>query len=112
MNDFIFTLLVLGCSHNLDVCREVKTEPVVFQTMAACESSVEPAARSVENFPMAVVQCLPVEVSAADNLAQADWYFAADGSLQLSIPAGASTLANFEAEPSVEIEIAESNDNG
>lgn len=101
MNDFIFTLLVLGCSHDLNVCREVAAEPMIFQTEQLCEDHTISASREVDDFPIAITQCIAVNQSQVAEIADAKWYFSADGSLHLSIPASDANLADLSAEPAV-----------
>ncbi|MGB7433620.1 MAG: hypothetical protein WA921_14235 [Ahrensia sp.] len=96
MNEFIYALLVLGCSHNLDVCREATAQPMIFETSQACEASVQTAYLSVDDFPMAVAQCIPLEASSFNVNSETEWFFAADGSLQLQVLPETTEVATLD----------------
>lgn len=81
MEPIVFAMFLMGCGHNLDVCRPVEAPDSRFETRAACEEAITGASRRVDGFPTAVGAC--VELDPARSAGQPDylWYFAADGRL-------------------------------
>ncbi|WP_306117524.1 MULTISPECIES: hypothetical protein [unclassified Roseitalea] len=81
MEQMVFAIFMMGCGHNLDVCRPIDNPEPVFESRASCERELERTARQVTGFPTAIGSCIEVEERRADADLEFDWFFAADGRL-------------------------------
>ncbi|MEQ8295969.1 MAG: hypothetical protein RIB53_02500 [Roseitalea porphyridii] len=81
MEPIVFAMFIMGCGHNLDVCRPVDTSTQQFETRAACEEAIPAAARDVTGFPTAIGACVGLSATQASARPDYLWYFAADGRL-------------------------------
>lgn len=86
MNETLFALLVMGCSHSLDVCRETPGDMAVFESRIECKEELNFAVRTIADFPLGIGKCVEIEPQNRSNLSSAQWYFAVDGTLHLRVP--------------------------
>lgn len=86
MSDTVFALIILGCSQNLDVCRDTPAGVTVHESRAQCEAHMADATQAAANFPVALGRCITMNATDTAMIDNASWFFAADGSLHLSLP--------------------------
>lgn len=86
-------LLLVGCSDDMLVCRELPAPVPVYETVAECESGLDSSMTSFSDaFPQIVGQCINVDPALEESNAELVWSIAADGTF----------LASFE-EPVVQV---------
>ncbi|WP_375566877.1 hypothetical protein [Oceaniradius stylonematis] len=81
MENAVFALFMMGCGHQLDVCRPVDTHAELFEDRTTCEAGLESAARNVDTHPIAVGKCVAVDPASATADMRFKWFFAANGEL-------------------------------
>ncbi len=86
-------LLLVGCSDDMLVCRELQVPRPVYETAAECEAGLDAQMiRFSSNFPQLVGQCVNIDPALEETDAELVWRIAADGTF----------LASFE-EPLVQV---------
>jgi hypothetical protein len=81
MEPIIAVMLMLGCDDAMMVCRET-TEPVrQYATVENCEADIEFRVREIDNFPVAVAECLKVPGLRDGQSVAIDWRIDRTGGL-------------------------------
>lgn len=84
-------LLLVGCSDNLDQCREVPAPAPIFETAQECDAVMERAMRDlVGKYPQILARCVNVDPSAEYGDASLVWDVSPAGDLTASLEAGPS----------------------
>ncbi|MBO6638137.1 MAG: hypothetical protein JJ920_13305 [Roseitalea sp.] len=90
MENAVFALFLMGCGHNLDVCRPQASPVDFYQTEAACHADFEEIARRVQDYPTTVGTCVPLVQTALESDLTFSWFFAANGELVVEPMLGGS----------------------
>ena len=86
-------LLLIGCSDDMLVCREMPVPTPVYETIEECESEIEASMISAsDRFPQILGQCISIDPALEETDAELVWSIAADGTF----------LASFE-QPTVQV---------
>lgn len=86
-------LLLIGCSDDMLVCRELPAPTPVYETVEECEAGIEASMISLsDRFPQVLGQCINVDPILEESDAELVWSIAADGTF----------LASFE-EPVIQV---------
>ena len=86
-------LLLVGCSDDMLMCRELQAPVPVYETVAECEAGLETQMiRFSSSYPQIVGQCVNDDPALEESDAELVWSIAADGTF----------LASFE-EPVVQV---------
>lgn len=91
MTSTIAIMLLLGCTPDLQLCREVNLPPVTYLTASACETDIEGTTRSIKGFPVVIGKCVPVEGFQPAGTVKVNWYF--DRARQLTVRAATASPA-------------------
>ena len=90
-------LLIVGCSGNLDHCKEIPAPgPVIYETMEDCAADL-PQARDDRSKLSARMfsQCVYVDPAMEEEDAELVWDITPDGRLKASVIAGGATVASI-----------------
>lgn len=86
-------LLLVGCTDDMLVCRELPAPAPVYESIEECENQIEASMISFSNrFPQVLGQCFDVDPALEETDAELVWSIAADGTF----------LASFE-QPEIQI---------
>lgn len=67
MEQAVFALILMGCSHNLDVCEPVEQSFTAYKTEIACDDAVSRKIRLIDDFPMAIAECRKVDAQILES---------------------------------------------
>lgn len=81
MEPIVAVMLVLGCDHSMMVCRQAPEPIIEYTSVETCEADKEMRARMIDDYPVAVVDCVKVPGIAPDQKVAIDWRFDAVGNL-------------------------------
>lgn len=91
-------LLIVGCSGNLEQCRELPAPVAAFETMAACAVERGVAVRSLTatagDKTRIFSRCLSVDPALEDDYDTIAWSVGADGVFKASVEIGSFTVAS------------------
>lgn len=94
-------LLIVGCSGNLDACKEIPAPgPVLYETMEECAADLPQArddTRSVA--PRVLSQCVYVDPAMEEEDAELVWDVTPDGRLKAAVVANGATVAAVSPDP-------------
>ena len=75
-------LLVLGCSDDLSVCKELPAPTPIFETAQECDAILPSTMKSfVGKYPQIMAQCVAVDPANEDQDAELVWDIRPDGTL-------------------------------
>ncbi len=78
-------LLLVGCSDDMLVCRELPAQVPVYETAAECEASLETSMiRFSASYPQIVGQCVDVDPALEESDAELVWSISANGTFMAS----------------------------
>lgn len=80
MEPIVAVMLILGCDHSMMVCRQAD-QPVHYASVESCEADKDLRVRFVDNYPMAVAECIEVPELGSDRKVVIDWRVDAAGGL-------------------------------
>lgn len=79
-------LLLIGCSDDMLVCRELPAPAPAYETVEECEQQIEASMISfTDRFPQVLGQCVQVDPALEGTDAELVWSIAADGTFLASI---------------------------
>ena len=81
MEPIIAVMLMLGCDDAMMVCRQSREEIRQYTSVEACRSDIELRVREVDNYPMAVADCIEVPETAPGTKISIDWRIDRTGGL-------------------------------
>lgn len=85
MTETLFALFMLGCSHQLDVCRPIGVPLVRYETDAECQMAMDEMMRIDAGFPVTVGKCVQADVASFERDMVFAWHFEADGRLDVNL---------------------------
>lgn len=75
-------MLLLGCSHDAQVCEALEVYEPYYETVAKCEESVSAQQHLAgEGYPITIAKCLSVDGLPAKDAVKIDWHFNREGVL-------------------------------
>ncbi|MCO5064777.1 MAG: hypothetical protein M9924_10190 [Rhizobiaceae bacterium] len=89
-------LLIVGCSGNLDQCKEIPAPgPVIYETMEECAADLPQARTDTQTLAARVFsQCVYVDPAMEEEDAELVWDITPDGHLKAAVIAGGATVAS------------------
>ncbi|GLS30577.1 hypothetical protein SAMN04488498_103106 [Mesorhizobium albiziae] len=91
-------LLIIGCSDNLEQCRELPSPVTVFETVEECEDALPVGLRTFSGqHPQIFAKCLTVDPAMEEEDAELTWDVKPDGTLVASIGAPDVMVASDSA---------------
>ncbi|RFC67999.1 hypothetical protein DY251_09845 [Mesorhizobium denitrificans] len=89
-------LLIVGCSGNLDHCKEIPAPgPVIYETMEDCAADLPQARDDTRKLSARMFsQCVYVDPAMEEEDAELVWDITPDGRLKASVIAGGTTVAS------------------
>ncbi|MCI5073840.1 hypothetical protein [Oricola sp.] len=81
MEPIVAVMLVLGCDHSMMVCRQAPEPIVQYASVESCEEEMGIRVRMIDDYPMAVVECIKMPELASGQNVVVDWRFDATGGL-------------------------------
>ena len=73
MEPIVAVMLMLGCDDAMMVCRETPEPVRHYASIESCEADIEIRVREIDNFPVAVAECLDVPGLAEGQRVAIDW---------------------------------------
>ena len=94
-------LLIVGCSGNLDACKEIEAPgPVIYETMEECAGDLAQAGDETRKMaPRVFSQCVYVDPAMEEEDAELVWDITPDGRLKAAIVANGATIASVSSNP-------------
>lgn len=94
-------LLIVGCSGNLDGCKEIPAPgPVLYETMEDCAADLSQAQDDTRRLAARVLsQCVYVDPAMEEEDAELVWDVTPDGRLKAAVVAGGATVAAIAPNP-------------
>ncbi|MGC4026594.1 MAG: hypothetical protein QM744_16495 [Mesorhizobium sp.] len=88
-------LLIVGCSGNLDQCKEIPAPgPVIYETMEDCAADLPQARDDTRKLSERVFsQCVYVDPAMEEEDAELVWDITPDGRLKAAVIASGATVA-------------------
>ena len=75
-------MLLLGCSHDAQICEPAELDQPYYETIQQCEGDIAAQRHhSGEGYPITVVKCLEVNKLPANEAVKIQWHFNENGVL-------------------------------
>ena len=78
-------MLILGCDHSMMVCREIARPAYQYTSVAECEADKSLQVRFVDNYPMAVAECVAAPGLEQGQKVVIDWRIDASNGLHAEV---------------------------
>lgn len=72
--ELMFSIVLLGCTHDRLVCTDYSNPRELYATRSACEQVIPLALHAPNNYPLSIAECVPATellVDAGDRVDQA-----------------------------------------
>jgi len=73
MEPIVAVMLILGCDHSMMVCRQSAHPVEHYASVESCEADKDIQVRFVDDYPMAVAECIKVPALDAGQKVVIDW---------------------------------------
>lgn len=73
MEPIVAVMLILGCDHSMMVCRPVPQATNQYASIESCEADKNLRVRFVDNYPMAIAECVNVPGVGEGQKVVIDW---------------------------------------
>lgn len=73
MEPIVAVMLILGCDHSMMVCRQTNEAVEQYASVESCEADKAIQVRFVDNYPMAVAECIAVPNLEPGQKVVVDW---------------------------------------
>jgi hypothetical protein len=103
MSDPLFALFLMGCSHDMGVCRAVEEADKTFEARNVCQSELDSELRTTDLFPVIVGKCVEIDSSGSANADQIQWFVDRQGNLAVQTLASDSRARLQESHSAPEI---------
>lgn len=74
-------MLLLGCSHDVQICEPAELDHPYYESIAQCESDISAQEHYAEGYPLTVVKCIEVDQLSAKESVKIEWHFNTNGVL-------------------------------
>ena len=89
-------LLLVGCSDNLEQCREIPAPEPIFETMQACDEVLPVTFEAPKHSsPKVFAKCVYVDPAMHEEDAELVWEVTSSAGLEAEVIAGNSTVASL-----------------
>ena len=90
-------LLIVGCSGDLNQCRELPAPTPIFELMEECDGEIGHTRRGLEGAePRVFAKCVFVDPAMPEEDAQLNWNVTKAGLLEAEITFGGATIASVQ----------------
>ena len=73
MEPIVAVMLILGCDHSMMVCRQSARPVEHYASVESCEADKDIQVRFVDDYPMAVAECIKVPALGSGQKVVIDW---------------------------------------
>lgn len=74
-------MLLLGCSHDVQVCEPAELDQPHYENVAQCEGDIPAQRHFAEGYPLVVVKCIAVDNLPGNEAVRIQWHFDKSGVL-------------------------------
>lgn len=74
-------MLLLGCSHDAQICEPAELDHPYYSSIAQCESDIPAQEHFAEGFPVTIVKCIEVQGLSGNEAVKIQWQFTSKGEL-------------------------------
>ena len=90
-------LLIVGCSGDLQNCREIPAPMPIFESMEDCDGEIGPTRRAMDGVePRVFAKCVFVDPAMPEEDAQLHWDVTKAGLLEAEITFGGAAVASVQ----------------